>query len=160
VGINAIADWAGNFPQLRFGTQVAPLVSGKSTPAQASGNVGLLFPSNSLLNPVDSMLGSGQPGSAVHHQFIVNASVGAVTWSNLIVDGPGLPAIAPILTDDGTFTWDSRNSAAGTWTFQATATDLVGSAIARLTISLVPEPATMTHFSLAIVGLLGLARRR
>ena len=115
---------------------------------------GTICQCESPLIPVDAVFGDRPPGSIVEHMFSVSSSAGDVTWSNLVVNGPALPAIAPMLAADGTFTWDTANSRIGLYTFSATVSDQFGDAIGQLTVTLVPEPASI---SLLLLGLLTLA---
>jgi hypothetical protein len=52
----------------------------------------------------------------------------------------------------GNFTWNSAGSPLGTWVFNATVTDQFGTAVGRLSLNLVPEPATATLAAFALVG--------
>jgi hypothetical protein len=149
VGSNGIADWDGNFPQLRFGSQTAPILKGDQF--GASSLVGLLTHTEAPLIPVDANLGNQPRGDIIDHKFTVSSSAGDVVWSNLVVNGPGTPAIAPSLGADGRFIWNTAGSPLGAWTFDATVRDQFGPAVGHLTVNLVvPEPTTCL---LALVGL-------
>ena len=154
IGQFGIADWDGNFPQLRFGSETAPILKGDQI--GASGHVGTLFHTEAPLIPVDVDLGNQPRGSLIDHTFTVSASAGDVTWSDLVVKGPGTPAIAPSISADGRFTWDSTNSPLGTWTFDATVRDQFGPAVGHLSINLVvPEPTSsvLAFLAIAVCGI-------
>jgi hypothetical protein len=115
------------------------------TPVIASPAIPCCF--ESPLIAVDVDLGNVPRGTFINHQFTVSSSAGDVTWSNLVTHAPGVPALPPTLNPNGFFTWSSTGSPLGTYTFDATVTDLFGPAVGHLTLRLVPEPC-----SLAIVG--------
>jgi len=94
------------------------------------------------------------------------ASNGPITWSALTPTA-GTPAMAATLTPAGVFSWDPAGSRRGpkgngvqySWT--ATATNSAGADTGvAITLSLIPEPATVSLLGLAIVGFVGLFRRR
>jgi hypothetical protein len=160
VGNNGIADFNGNFAEVRFGTHNAPLVNGDDF--GASGLVGTLDTCciEAPLIPVDANLGDRPRGSIVDHTFTVSSSAGSVTWSNLVVNGPGTPTSAPSLSADGRFLWNSANSPLGTWNFDARVTDQFGSAVGHLTVNLVvPEPGAALLAGLAAIACVALSRR-
>jgi hypothetical protein len=98
----------------------------------------------------------------ITHQFEATGGTGPYTWSNLMSTG-GSPASDAILSGSGLFQWFAGGSARpGTYTWDATVTDSAqATSTATLTINLlVPEPATMSLIGLAMVGLVGFARRR
>ena len=110
---------------------------------------------------VDASLGERIRGAIISHMFTTSAGDDPITWSDLQVSGPGAPANAPTLTADGSFSWNSHNSPFGSYTFSATATNTTGSDTGMLTVDIViPEPATLTLVGLAMVGFVGLMRRR
>jgi hypothetical protein len=113
---------------------------------------------------VDVNLGNRLRGSVVTHQFTTSAGDSPITWGNLVVNGPaggGAPTNAPSLTAGGAFSWDTGGTTAlGTWNFDVTATNAGGTDVGRLTINVIPEPATLGLISLAIIGLVGLIRKR
>jgi hypothetical protein len=160
VGTNGIAAYTqGAFTQVRFGTDSAPLVNGDAF--GMGGTVGTITVGGEApLIPVDANLGDRPRGSIIDHTFTVSSSAGDVAWSNLVVNGPGTPAIAPSLSADGRFTWNSTNSPVGTWVFDATVRDQFGLAIGHLTVNLiVPEP-TSSILALLAFSIFGISVRR
>jgi len=118
--------------------------------------------------PVITLVDLGEvEGSAGVINALLNASNGPNTWSAL-VPTVGSPALAATLGADGSFSWDPAGSAAGhkgsgnvmySWT--ATATNQGGSDTdVAIKLTLIPEPATLSLIGLAMIGLVGLARRR
>jgi len=109
---------------------------------------------------VDLDLGERIQGAIISHIFTTSEGTPPISWGDLEIVGPA-PANAPTLTSDGNFSWNSHGSPFGAYTFNATATNDFGSDTGSLTVELViPEPATMTLFGLAMIGLVGFARRR
>ena len=99
-------------------------------------------------------------GSLITHQFI-SIGVPPITWSNLVATTPnsGSPINAPMLTAGGLFTWQSDAlDVPGTYHFDVTATNVSSSDVGRLTVVIVPEPATWLLF--AAGGLVGFPRVR
>jgi PEP-CTERM motif len=139
--------YRGEFTVFRSGANV--------TLPESDGGIVIESP----LIPIDVDLGDRAQGSVIDHQFAVSSSAGDVAWSNLLASGPAAPAIAPVLNADGSFSWNSANSVRGLYKFDATVSDFLGSAVAHLTVNLVPEPATMSLIGLAMIGLVGIRRR-
>jgi hypothetical protein len=84
-----------------------------------------------------------------------------LTWSNLTLISDTIPGIAPTLSSEGQFTWQTTGSAFGnTYSWEATVTDIFGMTdVARLSIRLLPEPSTALVFAIG-GGPLLLCRRR
>jgi hypothetical protein len=89
-----------------------------------------------------------------------------ISWSNL-TPSVGNPALAATLTPQGAFSWNPAGSARGpkgngrpySWT--ATATNAAGmDTRVAISLSLIPEPATMSLVGLAMLGLVGLGFRK
>jgi hypothetical protein len=90
-----------------------------------------------------------------------------ISWSGL-TSTLGSPTIAATLDVDGNFSWDPAGSPAGKkgsgqvkyqWT--ATATNTFGSHTdIAFEVILIPEPATMSLFGLAVAAYVGMLRRR
>jgi hypothetical protein len=84
-------------------------------------------------------------GSVVSHAFTTSQGSEPIIWGSLIVTGPAesTPANAPTLNSIGQFHWQSApNDRLGTYVFEVTAANFGGSDVGRLTVILVPEPAT------------------
>jgi hypothetical protein len=97
-----------------------------------------------------------------NHTFTATGGTGPYTWGNLMLTA-GAPTTTPTLAANGDFGWFTGNSPRpGTYSWNATVTDAAqATATGTLTIELlVPEPATMMLAGLAMVGLVGFARRR
>jgi hypothetical protein len=97
----------------------------------------------------------------IHHTFIPDAGSGPITnWS--IAPLAGSPFIPATIGQTGQFEWHTLGSqfgAAYSWTI--TAANAIGSdtAVLSLRLGIIPEPATMPLFCIAIIGLVGFARR-
>jgi PEP-CTERM motif len=110
-------------------------------------------------------LGEIESGAVIMAQL--NATNGPNTWSNL-VPTMGSPALAATLGADGKFSWDPTGSARGAkgsgnvmYSWSATATNAGGfDTDVAITLKLIPEPATLSLVGLAVIGFVGLARRR
>jgi hypothetical protein len=89
---------------------------------------------------VDAELGDKLQGSIVGHTFSTSVGDSPITWDNLMVSGPGVPANPPALTSEGVFTWDSAGSPAGLYNFDVTAINSGGSDMGRLSINLIEPP--------------------
>jgi hypothetical protein len=107
-----------------------------------------------------------QTMSIIRHTFVPGAGSGPITsWS--IAPTTGSPAVAATISQTGQFEWHTigsqRSDPPGTpysWTITA-AGEGGTSDTAVLSLNLVvPEPATMSLFGIAMVGLVGFARRR
>lgn len=123
-------------------------------------------------NIVLNALGEREVGAGVIlANGMTNAGDPPITWSNLTpVAGPGLgvPSIAATLSPTGQFSWNPVGSKAGKkgsgsvlyqWT--ATATNSFGAdSDVAFSVILIPEPATLSLIGLAVIGLVGAARRR
>ena len=174
VGNNGIAEWIGPpftepFPQLRFGTEDAPLVSGNPSPSQASGSVGSISIANGPVLPV--LVDESRPifpGDLFNYTFrTVNPSTPAanLTWSDFTFEGVGIaiePTFDPLTQ---LFSWNTAGSQQGVFTARVKITDSLGNSdIGTLRIVLddtfVPEPATATLLGVALAGALAIARRR
>jgi hypothetical protein len=97
----------------------------------------------------------------------LNAANGAGgTWSAL-TSSAGNPSQAASLSPAGVFTWNPLGSQRGpkgngvVYSWRATVTTAGGTDTdVALTLSLIPEPATVSLIGLAMIGLVGLVRRR
>jgi hypothetical protein len=110
------------------------------------------------------------------HQFVatdVDTPAGPFTWDMLTlvsytpnyggtIAGTHTPLIAPTLSSSGEFEWISEGSRRGDYVWQVRATDSAGlSDLGTITVHVVvPEPSTLAMFGLAMVGGIGLFRRR
>ena len=162
VGHLTITDFDGSSPQVRFGTESSPLISGGAVgSAGAVGSITLGGSFGPVITPVD--LGEIEQTTTIRATLYVP---GPFTWSGL-TSVAGNPAIPATLTPAGAFSWDptgSNRRPKGNgvlYSWSATVTNAGGSTSGIvLTLRLIPEPATMTHLGLAILGLLAIARRR
>ena len=93
-------------------------------------------------------------------QFEAVGGTEPYTWSDLtLVSSPGVGKTAS-MDSDGLFSWDRRGAAAGAWTWSAMVTDANNlTDIAMLSI-IVPEPTSIALVGLAVLGFVGLVRRR
>jgi hypothetical protein len=165
VGGNGIADFTGAFAQVKFGTDSAANVAGDAFGmGGAVGTIAVTGGGGDL--PVITPVAVGEVEQATTIVRNLMASNGPITWSAL-TPTTGSPAMAATLTPGGEFSWNPAGSRRGpkgngvqySWT--ATATNAAGAATGvAITLSLIPEPATMSLFGLALVGTLGLVRRR
>jgi hypothetical protein len=127
------------------------------------GGGGGPVPVVNLVNLGERELSAGTIVSAL------SATNGPITgWKNLTLTS-GTPAIAPTLAADGTFTWNPAGSKAGkkgsgqvVYSWSAIATNATGDSLlsAAITVTLIPEPASMSLLGLAMVGAFGCIRRR
>jgi hypothetical protein len=155
VGDLIIADWDGNSPNVHFGTASSPPVPG-GIPG-GSGAVGTITVSGDPppVPPVvvDLNLGNRVQGSLIDHTFTTSAGAPPISWSNLIVGGPGVPANPPSLSSAGAFNWNSAGSPLGQYNFDVTATNLGGSDVGRLSLNLVsPAPVPVDDFLHIVPG--------
>jgi hypothetical protein len=109
---------------------------------------------------------SGVPGDFFSHTFVAtdpDLPLDTLTWNATLfgILGP-TPAIAPVWNSAlGQVTWDSTGSPLGTYIFQARISDLGGlTDVGGFSVTLVPEPATLSLAAMAFVGLVLAARRR
>jgi hypothetical protein len=166
VGLQTIADWDGAAPMVRFGANAVPDVPG-GVPGGMDG-VGSIAVGGEVLLPVITPVALGEVNQVTNVMANLTASNGPITWSNLVpTPGVGSPALAATLTPQGAFSWNPAGSARGPkgngrpYSWNATATNAAGmSTGVAITLSLIPEPATVSLLGLAMVGTLGLVRRR
>jgi hypothetical protein len=165
VGTNGISDYTtGGFSPVKFGETTAADVAGDAFGmggAVGSIQVGTTGGDAPVITPVN--LGEVEQSTTITAQLV--ASNGP-TWSNLTPTA-GTPSQAATLSPQGAFSWNPAGSARGpkgngvlySWTATATNTAGMDTRVA-ISLSLIPEPATISLFGLAMVGVLGLVRRR
>jgi hypothetical protein len=124
-----------------------------------------VFGGEPILLPEISLVNLGEIQSTATIMANLNASNGPNTWSALTPTA-GTPAMGATLSAQGAFSWDPAGSARGpkgngrVYSWTATATNAGGADTdVAITLSLVPEPATLSLFGLAIVGFLGFRKR-
>jgi hypothetical protein len=96
-----------------------------------------------------------------------------VTWSGLqnptYMPGFGAPLDAAGINHQPTwdpltqkFNWDTGGSSRGTYMWEVTASNAIGQDTGKITVDVkfIPEPASLTLIGLAMIGLVGFARRR
>jgi hypothetical protein len=165
VGQQTIADWDGAAPNVRFGANAAPDVPG-GVPGGTDGVGSIQVGGGGGELPVITPVALGEVEQSTTIMANLTASNGPITWSALTPTA-GTPAIAAQLTAAGAFSWEPAGSARGptgngvAYSWTATATNAAGADTdVAITLSLIPEPATVSLFGLALVGMLGLVRRR
>ena len=168
VGGNGIADFNGNFPQVRFGTSNAPLVDGDAF--GSSGTVGTVLihdccgpgPAPVIL-PVN--LGEVEALTTITANLVSSNS--PVSWSAL-TPTVGTPALAATLSEQGVFSWNPAGSLRGkrgsgqvVYSWTAMASNVFGTDTrVAITLTLIPEPATAIVFGAAMIGLFVSNRRQ
>jgi hypothetical protein len=81
-------------------------------------------------------------GNLINRLFETSQGTSPITWDKLVVTSPGFgsPVSIPSLSSAGEFNWQtSPTDALGTYHFDVTATNAVGSDVGRLTINLLPS---------------------
>jgi len=167
VGQQTIADWDGVAPMVRFGANAAPDVPG-GVPGGTDGVGSIAVAGGLPVTPVITPVALGEVNQITNVLANLVASNGPITWSGLTpTPGVGSPALAATLTPQGAFSWNPAGSARGPkgngrpYSWNATATNSAGGTTGvAITLSLIPEPATISLLGLAMVGTLGLVRRR
>jgi len=167
VGQQTIADWDGAAPNVRFGANAAPDVPG-GVAGGSDGAGSIAVAGGTLPVPVITPVALGEINQVTNVMADLIASNGPITWSGLTpTPGSGTPAMAATLTPQGAFSWNPAGSARGPkgngrpYSWNATAMNSAGQATGvAITLSLIPEPATVSLLGLAMVGTLGLVRRR
>jgi hypothetical protein len=120
-----------------------------------------------VMNPIIDNVNLGdQTAAIINHTFVPAAGSGPITsWS--IAPTTGSPAVAATISPTGVFQWHTIGSARSetgvpySWTITATGEAGTTPDTGVLSLELVvPEPATMSLIGIAMVGLVGFARRR
>jgi hypothetical protein len=138
---------------------VTALVNGVQTDFPVSGMVPM---GTGGVPPVavDAPSLAGTAGALFSHQFTTSAGDTPITWEGLTkVSGPDAPN-APTLSGTGLFEWNAARAPIGTFVWDVTARNTAGTDVGRISIEVViPEPATISLISLAMIGLAGIFRR-
>jgi hypothetical protein len=146
---------------LNYRGTVTALVSGVQTDFNVSGVIGPI--GEGFIVVVAANIGTRIRGSRINHQFHTASGALPIVWSNVVATTPtGSPPVnAPSLTSTGLLTWQSSAlDARGTYHFDVMATNAAHSDIGRLTVVLIPEPATWLSFASCLGLLLGARRTR
>jgi hypothetical protein len=164
-----VADNLGNPLSFRFGDPSRPLITGDQIDATGPAGAVMVGGGGGGVAPniVEIILNDRELSAGLISQQLDDGPADpAATWSNLVLNS-GTPANAPTLSGAGLFEWNPVGSKAGNkgngllyrWT--ATATNATGADTDfAISVRLIPEPATISLFGLALVGLVGVARRR
>jgi hypothetical protein len=130
------------------------------------GNLVYLGDIEPPLVPVITTVAVGEYESVATIVRQLTASNGPNTWSAL-TPTTGTPALAATLSAQGEFSWNPAGSRRGpkgngvAYSWTATATNAAGADTdVAISLTLIPEPATVSLFGLAMVALVGLFRRR
>lgn len=113
---------------------------------------------------IDDVNLGDQTAAIINHTFVPAAGSGPITsWS--IAPTTGSPAVAATISQTGQFQWHTIGSARSAdgvpYSWTVTATGAGGTDTGVLSLELVvPEPATMSLIGIAMIGLVGFARRR
>jgi hypothetical protein len=166
IGDAEITDYDGGYPMVHFGTAASPARLGS---AVGEGNdVGGL--GGGVVPPVitDATIGplATDTANAITHQFAANQAITTWTLTSLLGPAGATPTFTPSLSATGSFSWaatkaDLRGMDSAQWVATVSGQNANGSDTGTLTINLViPEPATLSLVGLAMIGLVGLVRRR
>jgi hypothetical protein len=163
VGTNEITDYDGNYPQLRLGKADGETCNGDGVgcagvvgTATVEGGGGIAAMAN------DDSFSTAM--AFITRQLTATGDT-PITFGGL-VPFSGNPQGAFTLAADGKFDWQpGPTPRPGTYAWDFTATNAFSPGgqgdVGRLTIELqIPEPATISLIGLAMIGLIGVARRR
>jgi hypothetical protein len=110
------------------------------------------------LFPEDVDLGDRARDTLIEHLFSATGEPPFI-WRDLVLTSNLPPAIAPTLSSNGEFGWNSADSPLGSYSWQVTVSNVTGSAMASLTVRLVPDPGAVPLLSLAAIGVIVLIHR-